>query len=458
MNRLRQGCALAMGWFFFLVAAGAQSVFPDQNSASSVSGQFLVSSVPGDAPVFRDPNLATDTNLVRLKPALLAVAAERFKISLWQQLGLPGNSSWSGKIYLQLHPARNLDETVTIASSPFLDHWNYEVELPDILSKTRYARALSGVLLLELANRTARPNGHSAELPAWLVDGLAQQLLAAGGPQVVLSAPLKKDEDLPVSRINQTEHGFDPLAGARQILQTLPVLTFDQLSWPTDAQMTGTDGGAYFASAQLFQSELLGLKNGRDKMRAMLAELPDHFNWQLAFFHAFGRDFNSPLEVEKWWALRVVNFASRAPGPRWTMDVSLTRMEELMSVPVEFRADSNAFPTHAEISLQDTIKNLPPAQRDMVLRTKIRDFALVELRLAPPFGELADNYRVVLANFLGELTKTTRPTPANKHGVAINHQVDLADTLKKLDELDRRRRDAEARSTINLRRNAPDAP
>jgi hypothetical protein len=450
MTPARQLCALVLGLFAFLAAARGQYSFTDQNPVSSVSGQFIVSSVQSDAPPLRIPNLAANTNVVRLKTALLAIAAERFKISLWNQLGIPANASWSGKIYLQLHPARSLDETVAIASSPFLDHWNYKVELPDVLPKTRYARALSAVLLLELANRNATPGGHSAELPDWLVDGLAQQLLAADGEKLLLSAPFKKNEALAISRINQSERGFDPLTGTWQILQTLPVLTFDQLSWPTDDQMQGADGGAYFASAQLFQSQLLGLKNGREKMRALLAELPAHFNWQTAFFHAFGQDFQRPLDVEKWWALGVVNFAARAPGPRWTTDVSLARMEALVSVPVEFRGDSNALPTHAEISLQAALKNLTPEQRDMVVRTKVRDLALVELRLAPPFGELADGYRVALAGFLGEPAPAPPTSVANKHAAPVAHLVSLADTLKKLDALDLRRRDAETKSVINL--------
>jgi len=87
MNCLRQGCALAVGLFLSLAVARAQQPFLDQNTAHSLSGQFLITGVPGDAPVFRDPNLVADTNLVHLKPALLAVAAERFKILLWQQLG-----------------------------------------------------------------------------------------------------------------------------------------------------------------------------------------------------------------------------------------------------------------------------------------------------------------------------------------------------------------------------------
>ena len=200
MKRARHACALVFGLCLFLAVAHGQYSFTDQNSVNSVSGQFLVSSVAGDTPSFRDPGLASSTNVVRLKTALLAVAAERFKISLWQQLGLPANAPWSGKIYLRLHPARSLDETVTITSFPFLNHWNYEVDLPDLITKTRYARALSGVLLLEFANRTANPGagiGHSAEVPAWLVDGLAQQVLAADGEKVLLSAPVKKPMNLP---------------------------------------------------------------------------------------------------------------------------------------------------------------------------------------------------------------------------------------------------------------------
>lgn len=441
--------ALVLGLLLSLAVARGQFSFSDQNSVSSVSGQFLVTSVPDPAPLYRNLN-PINTNVVQLKTALVAVAAERFKISLWRQLGLPANADWSGKIHLRLHPAASPDETVTIASTPVLNRWNYGVDLPDRLWKTRFARALSGVVLLEIANRAARPGGHTAEIPAWLVDGLAQQVLAAEGDKVLLSAPRKADEPLAVSRINQMERGFDPLAGARQILQNASALTFDQLSWPTDAQMEGADGGVYYASAQLFQSELLGLKNGAEKMRALLAGLPEHLNWQTAFFQAFGDDFKRPVDVEKWWTLRVVNFVSRPPGPRWATGVSLIRLQGLLSVPVEFRNASNALPVHAEISLQSALRSFSPEQRELVLQTKVRDLALVELRLAPPFGGLADGYRVALADYLGETIEPRPATLAGKHGPPQPRQASLADTLNKLDALDRRRREAETRSVIPL--------
>src|SRR5580658_979306 len=154
MSRLRHRCALVLGLSLSLAAARGQYSFTDQNSVTSFSGQFVVTSFVNDG-LGEDPDLTANTNLVHLNTALLAVAAERFKISIWQQLGLPVNTPWSGKIFLRLHPALSLDETANITSSPFLDRWNYRVDLPDRLTKTSYARTLSGVVLLELANRAA---------------------------------------------------------------------------------------------------------------------------------------------------------------------------------------------------------------------------------------------------------------------------------------------------------------
>ena len=137
---------------------------------------------------------------------------------------------------------------------------------------------MTGVLLLELANRDAR--AHSTEIPAWLTDGLSQELLAAAGQEIILSSPDKMVNGLPVSRTITTTRGLDSLAGARRVLRDHAVLAFEQLSWPTDAQLAGDDSGAYRASAQLFVNELLALKNGPAHLRAMLETLPKFYNWQ----------------------------------------------------------------------------------------------------------------------------------------------------------------------------------
>ncbi|MBW8864254.1 MAG: hypothetical protein JF609_04900 [Verrucomicrobia bacterium] len=279
----------ALALIFSATVGSGQTTWTEARAVYGVSGQFVVTAIPQASPLQNRADLASDENLVRLEPALLAVSAERFKSVLWSQLGFKSGSQWSGKIFLTIRPARTIDDGVDININLLADTWNYRVELPDIVNRTRYARALAGTLLLEIANRDNHNASHSAELPPWLTDGLARQVLGLDPAKIVLSSPSKKMDGLPQTRINSKETGLDPLAGARRTLQESPALTFDQLSWPTDAQMNGEDGGVYFASAQLFVSNLLGLEHGADKMRAMLAQLPGHLNWQTAGRLAAGR-------------------------------------------------------------------------------------------------------------------------------------------------------------------------
>src|SRR5208283_4016996 len=300
----------------FPLFARAQTSFPDTSSARSVSGQFIVTGAPSPAAragLAAMPKIATNTDFVRLEPALLAVSAERIKELLVRELnpelrGLDLPAPPPGKIFLALHPAQSTDEGVTIVSRRSLGGWDYQVRLPDVLSRTRYLRAMTGVLLLEFASRDAR--ARSAEIPAWLTDGLSQELLATAGQEIILSSPDKMVNGLPVSRTITTTRGLDSLAGARRVLRDHAVLAFEQLSWPTDAQLAGDDGGAYRASAQLFVNELLALKNGPAHLRAMLETLPKFYNWQLAFQTAFRENFPRPLDVEKWWAVQVVSFVA----------------------------------------------------------------------------------------------------------------------------------------------------
>jgi hypothetical protein len=422
--------------------APSQAIQNDPDTVTSISGQFLISRVGGNTVRWPNVNLLTETNLLRLRPGVLAVDAEHFKHALWHQLNFPLNFGWSGKIEIALYPAQSADDQVTIASVPFLDHWNYRVNLPNRISTIRFARAISGVLLLELANRQIPRFDRSAEIPAWLVDGMAQQVLGAASESVLFSAPLAEDERPPIAGGSRKERGVDSLAATRHLVQGGQPLTFDQLSWPTYEQMSGADGGAYYASAQLFVAELLALKNGPGQMRSLLATLPGCLNWQTAFFQAYAAEFKRPLDVEKWWALRTIIFAQRDPGPRWTVTTSVARLQDLLLVPVDFRGDSNALPTLAAIPLQNALEKLGPDEREQVIRTKMRDIALAEIRMAPPFGQLAEAYRMALADFLGDLRKT-QTTGANKHGALPSVGASVRETIGRLNFLDARRHDAE---------------
>ena len=411
---------------FFPLTAGAQFSKTDQEPTRSISGQFIASGPAQFSRLAGEPRVVADTNLVRLQPALLAVSAERIKDSLYRRLAISKDASGCGQIYLVIHPARSLDENVAIFSRLTAAGGIYRVDLPDVLSHRRFTRAMTGVILLEYANRQAQ--ARSAEIPAWLADGLAEEMLAAGSPETILSVPDKVVNGLPVTRLNATQRGMDPLAGVRRVLEQVPPLTFEQLTWPTAAQLAGDDGGAYRASAQLFVDDLLKLKSGPRQLRTMLESLPRDYNWQTAFQSAFRDDFPRPLDLEKWWALQLADFAAHDRGPGWTLAVSRAKLDELLSVPVEMRATSNSLPAHSEISLQAVILNLDAAHQQAILQAKLRDLGLAELRMAPQLVSLTDGYRRALAAYLGEPFVTLTGPPRSRQVSAVPKKIGAAKT------------------------------
>jgi len=428
------------GVLFLPLFATGQPSLPAVTSVQSASGQFVVTGPARFSTIASLPGVATNANLVRLDPALLSVSAERIKDSLRRQLGIAPGASWQGKIFLVLHPTQSLDEDVTIVSQPFLNGWNYQVQLPDVLSQTRFLRAMTSALLLELANRNAT-GARAAEIPSWLTDGLAQQLSAAGAPEIILSAPGRLVDGLPQNRLVTTARGVDPIADARRVLRDHAALTFDELSWPTESQLAGADDGVYRASAQLFVDELLRLRNGPAHLRAMLAALPGCYNWQTAFQGAFRENFPRPLDVEKWWALQVASFVAHSSGSRWTPAVSREKLDEILSVPVEVWTASNTLPVRTVLSLQTVIRNFEPSRRTAILETRLRDLQLAQFRMAAPLAALTEGYRQAVAGYLGENQNIPQPR-WSKHPVP--QKTSARGTLKKLDELDAQRQAIES--------------
>lgn len=428
MNGPRCVCALFAG-LLLAAAAHADASYVGPQKVVSASGQFIVTYTPNHSWFYHRPqvDLSTNSSYLRLEPSLLAISAEHFKSALWRAIGLSPNTSWSGKIFLALHPARSTNETVLIATDPFMQYWNYRLQLPDLIRRTRYSRALSAVILMEYANRKTPTSRHPAMIPPWLADGLARQVEEADATRVILSAPTGEVNGLPLTRIDKKQRGIDPLAASRRVLQNHPALTFNQLSWPDDAQENGDDGGVYLASVQLFVCDLLKLPEGPAKLRDMLVRLPHCENWQTAFLAAFHDDFQSPLAVEKWWALRVVAFAARDPGPLWTSAVSRQKLDAILSVPVDVRSASNALPSHAEISLQATIRSFRPPQQTEILQTKLRDLNLVQLRLAPSLASIGNGYRNALSDFLTYEKKHTSSRRRRSAEQQFIHQLDTLD-------------------------------
>jgi hypothetical protein len=312
----------------------------------------------------------------------------------------------------------------------FQNGWQYRVELPDTVERVRYARALVEVLLLEIANRNA--GEHSAEIPTWLTEGLTRQLLVTSEAEFMLQPALpSKNFTLTTTEARRS----NPLAPAhREFLARVP-LTFEELSWPVAGQLTGAAGEFYADSAQLFVDQLLSLREGRACLRGMVEELPQRYNWQFAFLHAFREFFQRPLDVEKWWALQVVRFTGHDLGQAWPEEQSWVKLDQAIRSAVEVRTRTNQLPLSSEVSLQTIIGGWERKTQTEALQGKLRELQWLIPRLAREEAALAADYGKVLQAYL-EKRDQTGLLPFRKS--AARHQA-VEEALRDLGMLDTRR-------------------
>jgi hypothetical protein len=411
--------------------ARAQILQPGVAQSRSSSGQFVIQSLPLPAPSREVAELETRTNFVRLDPTLLPVSIERIRELLWHELGT--QPAWSGKIFVKLYPASSADDLITIGSEQFRDRWQYGVALPNVVERYRYVRALVGVLLLEAANRNAV--AHTAELPMWLVEGLSAQLFATSEIEIILPPPIVSRAGLKTSAVYVNDRRKDPLARAHGDLCTGRPLNFQQLSWPSDDQLSGA-GKVYRSSAQFFVSELLSLPDGRASLREMLAILPQYYNWQFAFLRAFRTHFQRPLDIEKWWSLHLAHFTGRELAQTWSSEESWRKLDEVIRSVVEVRMDTNDLPMHLQAPLQAMLREWDSSRQLQAMQAKLRELQAARLRLAPEFIPLADEYCQTIEAYLQNHQQNGSGQFLRKNSLL---QRSTAETIQHLDDLDARR-------------------
>ncbi len=411
-------------------AAYSQLAQPEAVSARSHSGQFIIHA---SVAIAKPPlDLVTNRHFVTLDLGLLTVSCERIKQILFRELGLP--AAWNGKISLVLYPGTSPQQIIQITSDQFRDGWQYRVDLPNLIERRRYVRAMVQVVLTEFANRKA--SGHSAEIPAWLIEGFTEDLLASNEVEIILPPPQGMMNGLNLTSTVINSRKKDPLEQARKELRANSPLTFDELSWPTEEQFDGAEGQRYRSSAQLFVSELLRLKDGPACLRTMLAELPQHYNWQFAFLHGFHDYFDRPVQAEKWWSLCLVEFTGRDAGQNWSLEESWQKLDQSIRFPVQVRATKNELPLHSEVTLQTIIRQWDRTPQTRALKSKSADLDLLRPRVAPQLAGLVDDYRQTLAAYLQNRDKTAfLLTFRTKAGLRRATEQ----TLGQLDALDARR-------------------
>jgi hypothetical protein len=406
-------------------------------STISSSGQFIIldgrkkaPSLPRPARAMTPPPAGTNAPTVQLRPAVLAVSAERIKQALWRQLNL--TSGRPGKIHLHLVTPRAPSQNITIVSTFFPDGWKYWVEIPEEVEMEKLVRGVTQSLLLEMANRGTGPR--SAEIPLWLTEGMTELLLAGSGPELVLrSVP----QGLMLRSIHESR-GIDGLSSVRETLRAHPPLSFQELAMPQPLFLQGENLKVFQASAHLFVEQLLRMPKGPEHLLTMVQLLPQCWNWQTAFLQAFQSEFPRLLEAEKWWALNLVEFTGRDPTQVWPATLALEKLEEILRSSVEVRRSTNDLPAHSELELPRIISEWPLAQQTPALRLMLTKLAGLRINSPLDVVPLIESYCVCIETYLQrrQAVEETRDTKRRVDGLA---RIVTRQTLKELADLDQAR-------------------
>ena len=403
---------------------------------NSASGQFtIIDRRSGLPPAL--PASSKDKGFFDLEPRLLAVSGERIKGALNSELGT--QAQWRGKINLTISPAGNSSDDYSVNVERFRNSWRYHVNLPQRVEQTMYVRTVVQALLLELANR--QTSERSADVPFWLVEGLTQKLLVVRHKELILTPPGHSIRGVSIDPTMFESSDNDWLEKARRVLRERPPMTLEELSWPRAEEFGGPNGEAFRCSAQLFVTELLRLKGGRDSLREMITGLASCYNWQTAFLRAFETQFPNQLALEKWWALQVTYFVGRNPQQLWTSEESFRKLDEVLHTSVSIRRGTTDLPTRADVSLQAIIREWDTLRQLTTFRSKLRELDLARTRVSPEFTALADEYLRVVNQYVKERERSSA-IYANLNSMPSGKRKAALETIQELDRLDVTRRES----------------
>ena len=383
-----------------LVFAAATQAEPTLRSRT---GQFIVSGIP-TVPRFLSYAFTNSVDWVRLDPAALAVSCERIKDTLLSELDIADR--WQGVVHIRLFPVRDDNEPVQFTSVCYRgEAWAYDLEMPDWITRTRLVTAISQAVLTEIANRHARER--SAELPRWLVEGMAAYLIANNPETLILEQ---------TTRTVRRQVLNESIAPIRQALRAHSALTLDQLSWPKDEP-----DPVYTHCAHLFVHELLHLRGGRRCMAEMVSRMAQNYNWQTTFLTAFNPHFQALIDVDKWWALMVAHVTGRDPMSLLPFEQTLMHLDQTLATPMQVRGTNTVLPGTAEVQLQKIITEWDDRRQAPLLTQKISQLQALRLRSPPEALPMIDGYMLALQN-------------------RLKRRVGKPETVRRLNDLDAQRR------------------
>lgn len=429
--------ALLFGW---VLAGGGAGIGGSLQAATvfSRSGQFVIHSPYTTTPTLSQFPAGTNSGRITLAPDPLAVSCERIKTGVLRELDAP--DQWRGKVQVWIRSRLRAGMPPGFVSTRYADGWQYTLEFPEEIEASALVRAVVLAVLTEMANRhaTQRP----AEVPLWLVDGLAARITSLVGPDPVVS-PTPLDARLAQSlgqlaAAPKTRVGAENLSEIRAWIQGRRALTFAELSQPPPALLVDEVYTTYRYSAQLLVAQLQNLRQGRRCLQAMVFGLGRSLNWQTAFLQAFGQHFERLLDVEKWWTVATQSFVQGDQPNSWPRSVSLAKLADALQVRVDVQERAGGPRRPGALPLQEFIGRTTFAGHREAVRLRIRRLEALERTAAPDTVPLVRNYRSALEDYLTQRLSSGRSTISKRVG-ALPPAFLVREARRRLEELDRQR-------------------
>ena len=372
--------------------------------------------------------------------------------------GIGLKDEWRGRIDLIINSALPADREPLLTAVHRPGGWNYELELPKNIREEILVQAMMQAMLTELVNR--RAGSHSAEIPFWLVQGMSAHLQAYNMPTFIIRPN--------VQSAGYAKLGIEGLNAVRAPLREHTPLSFQQLSWPQQSNVTGNDQAVYRGCAELFFESLLHLDDGQSCLQQMLQEMPNYMNWQTAFLAAFHSHFARLLDVEKWWSLNCVSFTSSELTEHWTEQECWHKLQDALDVPVAVHFAASRMPTEARVTLQDVITqwdgsnalaalqrtvrglkglqlftfrgslNLDASAASPLMQHNLQDLEALQWRISKELSPLITDYLVVLLNYVKQ-SQPNAQLASDEKSLPSRLRVLKSDTVRQLNNLDQKR-------------------
>lgn len=394
---------LRWAWWLGILCLAAEAQIdslirrPSSVPTRSRSGQFLV---VGGSTVVEEPSAKPvlvpagsqrsisltplrpldSQSLSTLSPPLLSVSCERIKAEVLRILKI--EDRFVGSMVVRIVPVNARETPARIQANQYADGWRYTLELQSRIHWTLLVRTVAEALLLEIANRGN--GGQLNPIPLWMSEGITMLLIGEASRELV--PQLNREFKDPL-------RSMDPFVAISAKIAGRAPLGFESLAFPSDDLLNDTNRFQWFqGSSALLVHQLRQLGGTPVSLGALVLTFNQTLNWQTALLRAYGSEFQSLLDVEKWWAVQATAFYARNASRILTVEILDRQLRSVFQETVEVAPSTNSPPGRRVIRLSEALEQWPYVAQSPVLQRKITQLSyLADLgaryRSRPPGGK-----------------------------------------------------------------------